>query len=143
MWAFVPAPLVDAPQVVALGLLTSGRRVLVTRRPDPGPLHGMWQFPGGKVEFGEHPWDALCRELHEELSLRITRGTLFGIYSHVYDFEGREAHYILVAYHVRVARARVSQTDDRRWATLKDLRRLPILAGSKPIVTDLARRWPS
>ncbi len=94
------------------------------------------------MEFGEHPWDALRRELDEELSLRIARGTFFGIYSHVYDIEGEEAHYILVAYHVRVARSRVTERGDRRWVTLQELHRLPILAGSRPIVAELAKRWP-
>lgn len=94
------------------------------------------------MEFGEHPWDALRRELDEELSLRTDRGIFFGIYSHVYDIEGEEAHYILVAYHVRVAQSHVVEREDRRWVTLQELRRLPILAGSKPIVADLAKRWP-
>jgi len=132
----------EATRLVALGLLTSGPEILVTRRPDDGPLPGLWQFPGGKVEFGEHPWDALRRELREEMGLRIGRGTLFGVYSYVYRIENREAHYVLVAYHVRVARARVKETGGRRWAKRSDLRRLPFLAGSKPIVADLVRRWP-
>ncbi len=132
----------DVPRIVAVALLTSRRRVLVNRRPASGPLPGQWQFPGGKVDFGEHPWDALRRELREELKIRITHGTLYGIYSHVYEIGGLQAHYVLVAYHVAMPRARIRTSDDWRWGTVAELRRWPVLPGSKPIVADLAQRWP-
>lgn len=129
----------DAPLVVAIGLLTSGRRVLVVRRPDDGPLPGLWQFPGGKIEFGEHPWAALRRELDEELGTRPAHATLFGIYSHVYDVEGLRAHVVLVAYAARLRRNAVRAAEERRWVTPEELRRLPFVPGSKPIVADLLR----
>jgi len=131
---------VDVPRVVSVALLTSGRRVFVLRRPPHEPLPDMWQFPGGKVEFGEHPWDALRREIHEELGLRIERGHLFGIYSHVYDLGGLREHYVLVAYRVPLARSRLREDETRRWVTVEELRRLAVLPGSRPIVADLSRR---
>ncbi len=130
----------DVPRVVSVAVLTSAGRVFVMRRPPSEPLPDMWQFPGGKVEFGEHPWDALRREIHEELGLRIRRGHLFGIYSHVYDLEGLREHYVLVAYRVPLARSRVRENMSRRWVTVEGLRRLPVLPGSRPIVADLSRR---
>lgn len=126
--------------VVSVALLTARDRVLVTRRPAAAPLPGEWQFPGGRVEFGEHPWDALRRELREELGIRVTRGRLFGVYSHVYDLEGSTVHYVLIAYEITSARHRVPETESRVWATVTELRRMPILAGSRPIVRDLATR---
>jgi len=128
------------PVVVAVGILTSGLRVLVVRRPDDGPVPEQWEFPGGKVEFGEHPWNALRRELWEELSLRVARGTLYGVYSHMYDIRGGRAHYVLVAYRMQVARHRVPETDRVRWVRLADLPRWSLIPGSRPIVADLARR---
>lgn len=49
-------------------------RVLLTRRSDNGDLAGAWEFPGGKREPGETPQQALCRELHEELGIRVRTG---------------------------------------------------------------------
>ncbi len=129
----------DVPRLVALGIFISGSRVLMERRPAKGPLPGLWQFPGGKVEFGEHPWDALRREIREELGLRIPHGSLFGLYSHVYDLEGQRVHYVLVAYRVRVPRARVEESESLRWVSRRALERLAVVAGSRPIVADLVR----
>ena len=47
-------------------------RVLAARRRDTSLADGPWEFPGGKVEAGETPRDALVRELHEELGIRVT-----------------------------------------------------------------------
>src|SRR3990170_8244192 len=138
----MPPPETDVPRIVAVGLLTSGQSILVAARPDRAPLRGQWKFPGGKVEFGEHPWDALRRELREDLGARAIRGDLFGVYSRVYDVEGLRAHYVFVASHLRIGRHRIPETSGLRWVTLAQLRRLPVLPGSRPIVADLARRRP-
>ncbi|PIX60904.1 MAG: DNA mismatch repair protein MutT [Lysobacterales bacterium CG_4_10_14_3_um_filter_64_11] len=46
-------------------------RVLLARRSHGRDLAGAWEFPGGKLEPGETPPQALCRELHEELGIRV------------------------------------------------------------------------
>ena len=54
---------------VAAAVVRRGRELLMTRRPPGGPLGGLWEFPGGKIEEGERPEDALVREVHEELGV--------------------------------------------------------------------------
>ena len=44
---------------------------LLHRRPPEKHHGGLWEFPGGKVENGENPKDALVRELHEELGIEV------------------------------------------------------------------------
>ncbi|AGS71594.1 (deoxy)nucleoside triphosphate pyrophosphohydrolase [Streptomyces collinus] len=54
--------------VVGAALLDDGR-LLAARRSAPAELAGRWELPGGKVETGERPEDALVRELREELGV--------------------------------------------------------------------------
>ncbi len=62
----------DAPIHVVAGVLRDTRgRILLARRTEGRDLAGAWEFPGGKVEPGESPTDALQRELFEELGIRI------------------------------------------------------------------------
>ncbi|MGB5305367.1 MAG: Nudix family hydrolase [Gammaproteobacteria bacterium] len=57
---------------VAVGILRrADGRVLLAQRPAGKAMAGYWEFPGGKIEPGESPRDALARELHEELSIDI------------------------------------------------------------------------
>lgn len=57
--------------VAAAVILDENRRILLARRPDDKHQGGLWEFPGGKVEPGEPVLDALDRELHEELGIRV------------------------------------------------------------------------
>ncbi|MCQ4214128.1 MULTISPECIES: (deoxy)nucleoside triphosphate pyrophosphohydrolase [Streptomyces] len=55
--------------VVAAALYDTDGRLLAARRSAPPELAGRWELPGGKVEPGEAPEDALVRELREELGI--------------------------------------------------------------------------
>lgn len=67
-----------AKLVVGAAIVRDGR-LLATRRTTPPQACGLWELPGGKVEPGERPDDAVVREIHEELGcvVRVT-GTLDG-----------------------------------------------------------------
>ena len=73
--------------VVALALIDSDGRILITQRPEGKSMAGLWEFPGGKVEFGETPEEALIREIGEELGINVTASCLAPLTfaSHAYD----------------------------------------------------------
>lgn len=61
-------PIVD----VAVGVITrADGQVLLAERQAGKPKAGFWEFPGGKIEAGEAPAQALARELHEELGIEV------------------------------------------------------------------------
>ena len=55
--------------VVAVVLIDRDGRVLLSQRSSGKSMAGLWEFPGGKVENGEVPEEALIRELNEELGI--------------------------------------------------------------------------
>ena len=73
--------------VVAVALIDVDGRVLIAQRPEGKALAGLWEFPGGKVEPGERPEQALIRELNEELGIDVNEACLapFVFASHAYE----------------------------------------------------------
>jgi 8-oxo-dGTP diphosphatase len=75
--------------VAAAAMFDPGGRVLLAQRPQHKQLGGLWEFPGGKLEAGEAPEDALIRELKEELDVTVEPDALdpYAFASHSYpDF---------------------------------------------------------
>lgn len=55
--------------VAAVALIDVDGRILLAQRPEGKSMAGLWEFPGGKIEVGETPEEALIRELQEELGI--------------------------------------------------------------------------
>lgn len=62
--------------VAACALVDADGRVLIAQRPEGKSMAGLWEFPGGKVDPGERPEDALIRELKEELGIVVKEACL-------------------------------------------------------------------
>ena len=85
--------LVDVAAAVILR--PDGSFLLGQRAPDTF-YPGYWEFPGGKVEAGETPHDALVRELHEELEIGVLRATPWIVREHVYEHAHVRLHFFRV-----------------------------------------------
>ena len=73
---------------VVTAMIRKGSQVLVGKRPEGHTLAGQWEFPGGKIEIGESPEEALARELQEELGIEAEIGEIKMACTHSYPDVG-------------------------------------------------------
>ena len=73
---------------VSTGIIVSDDKVLIGMRPKEKNLPGLWEFPGGKIELGESPEQALARELEEELGITSKADKLLMAVTHDYSGAG-------------------------------------------------------
>lgn len=69
---------------VAVGVIERDGKIFITRRPEHLHQGGKWEFPGGKVEQGESLFEALQRELEEELGIKSLRSEALVTVQHDY-----------------------------------------------------------
>lgn len=67
--------------LVVAGVIMREGKILLAKRPSGDSEGGKWEFPGGKVEPGEDPRDALLRELREELGVETEAGPVLEVIS--------------------------------------------------------------
>lgn len=124
--------------VVAAALIDPDGRVLVQQRGDGRDFAGLWEFPGGKVEFDELPEAALIRELHEELGIEVAEVDLEAGPFASAPLDDR--HLLLLLYLVRRWRGIAVALDAEalQWCDIAALRTLPMPPADGPLVEALA-----
>ena len=123
--------------VVAAALVDTDGRVLLAQRPPGRSMAGLWEFPGGKVEPGEPPEQALIRELHEELAIDVKASCLAPLTfaSHAYD----DFHLLMPLYVCRRWNGIVTAREGQQlaWVMPSRLIDYPMPAADKPLVPML------
>lgn len=117
---------------VVVALIEKRGKYFIQKRPSSGLFADLWEFPGGKIEKGEDPKDALLREIQEELNISIeTAEPLFNVRQFYTQFRAN--------LHVFSCRVNPSPTIDRthRWVGRNELNRYPMPSGSAKIVDNL------
>lgn len=87
--------------IVALGCITRGTEVLLTKRVEPmlPQVHLRWDLPGGKVDFGESPVEAVEREIREETGYEAVVREMFPfVHSNVWQYSTHIQHTIIICY---------------------------------------------
>ena len=82
--------------VVSIALINNYDQVLIAKRPNNKHLAGFWEFPGGKVEKGETPENALIREVKEELNVDINNKCIAPLSFSEFDY--KKFHLVLLLY---------------------------------------------
>lgn len=130
---------VEVQRVAAYGLVVVDDEVLLTRLSDVTSAPGHWTLPGGGIDPGEHPRDAVIRELHEEAGLTGRVVSLLGVDSFsttraVADDATERYHAIRVLYRVEVESTGPlhvldvgGSTDEACWHALDGIEALPLV----------------
>ena len=123
--------------VVACALVDADNRVLIAQRPANKAMAGLWEFPGGKVNDGERPEDALIRELSEELGITVREACLAPLTfaSHSYaDF-----HLLMPLYICRRWEGTVTAREHQAlaWVRANKLRGYPMPPADLPLIPAL------
>ncbi len=123
--------------VVACALIDADNRILLAQRPEGKSLAGLWEFPGGKLEQGETPEQALIRELSEELSITVKQDCLSPLTfaSHTYE----KFHLLMPLYICRRYQGipRGAEGQNLKWVKAADLNQYPMPDADKPLVPIL------
>jgi 8-oxo-dGTP diphosphatase len=130
--------MIERKLVVAALLRNARGEILLTQRREDQELPLYWEFPGGKIEPGEAPEDALRRELREELDIDTAIDGIWEVLFHRYP---RYDVYMLV-YHARItgeAPPRPIEVKAFAWVAPADLRRHAVLPADAPLIEKLVR----
>lgn len=125
----------NTPLLVTAAIITRGDEILATRRPADKKQPLLWEFPGGKMEAGESPQQALQRELREELAIEIEVNGAFDIVYHCYDW----GPVLILAYRCSWISGEIQhlEVSDHCWASAEELNQLPFLAADQPLIDHL------
>jgi len=122
---------------VVAALILKNEKVLVCQRTRHQSMPLKWEFPGGKIEDGEQPRDALRRELEEELGIDAQIGEEVARIRHDYKNGGSvELRFYVVNEYTGEMENRIFR--DVRWATWSELPSYDFLEADRELVKDLA-----
>ena len=119
-------------------ILLKKNKILTTKRPAGKPFPNYWEFPGGKLERGESFYDAIIRELEEELGIKVKSKDLSIIdnVSHSYELN---SVVVMAVFYIRkwtgIVKAKEGQ--QIQWLTAADLSKVKFLEGSKTILDKI------
>ena len=126
--------------VSAVVLVDKDGRILIAKRPDGRSMAGLWEFPGGKVEPGETPEQALVRELWEELGINTLNSCLAPLTFASHEYE--QFHLLMPLFVCRKWEGVVlpKENQELKWVYSKDLKNYPMPPADIPLVPIL-REW--
>jgi len=105
-------------KVISVGFLLKNKKVLLGLRASEKNKGGLWEFPGGSVELGEHPQTTVIRELKEELDIEVRESEIAGC---LCDYK-KETSLLIVFFYIKSWRGEIKNKDHQNlaWFSLED-----------------------
>lgn len=116
-------------------MIRKGPYVLIGQRPEGHTLAGQWEFPGGKIEIGESPEEALARELQEELGIEAEIGSVKMACTHSYP----EVGIFLVFFEVQFWKGEPKPVhhSELKWVLPEELRNINIPEANRKLLPTI------
>ena len=124
---------------VVAAIITDGGKIFATQR-GYGEWKDWWEFPGGKMEEGETPEEALKREIREELATEIAIKKFLTTVEHDYP----KFHLTMHCYICKVISGRLTllEHEAARWLSAEELTAVKWLPADKPVIEMLQNQCP-
>jgi len=124
---------------VVAGVVRRGDRILITQRPPTADHALQWEFPGGKIEPGETPEQALVREIDEELGVGARPLHVLAKHRHEYP-SGLRVEIVFLEFELGSEQFQPSEAvHAARWARPGEIDPEELLAADRPFLAELAR----
>ncbi len=117
----------------------SGEPIVYATQRGYGEYKGWWEFPGGKIEAGETPQQALVREIKEELTADIVVEDL--IRTIEYDYPAFHLSMDCFWAEVISGHLELKEAEDARWLGRKDIMDVNWLPADLELVEDIKKLW--
>lgn len=122
---------------VVAGIILKDERILIMQRKKTMKFGSKWEFPGGKLEAGETPEQALIRELMEELSIKIEPVRQYSVNS----YQDTDRIIELIGYIANYVSGKLKLTDHEnfKWITLNEIDNFDFAPADMAIVAKLKK----
>ena len=123
---------------VVAAIIIDNNKIYCARREDKGEVALKWEFPGGKIEVGEDPKDALIREIKEELNATIKVNSFFKTVEYQYKSFFITMHSYLCT--IEKGPLLLSEHVEDMWLEVQDMYSLDWAPADIPIVKQLLEK---
>ncbi len=123
---------------VAAAVFEKEGKILLCQRAEGGNCAFLWEFPGGKIEKGETPKEALAREIKEELEVDIETGEVFSEYE--FSYPEKDIYFYFIEAKILSGEIKLNVHKDFRWLEPAEAWEFPLCPADKPALEKLLKK---